>query len=122
MQSLVHLIPNSTRTIRAIWAVIVEVDGDLKAARKNKVVILQDDQALSGWLTRVSHLTDPLLYVVYHRNPSDPVWPDSPIPGNCPFFDQSSYLSEDPDVLMYDMDEEENVEDSAFKEKPRSLP
>jgi hypothetical protein len=121
-QSLVHSIPDSTRTIRAIWAVTVEDDGVLKAARKDKVVILHDDQALSGWLARASHLTDPLLYVVYHRNPSDPARPDSPIPGNRPFFDQSALLPEAPDIPVYDIDEEEDVEDSAFKEKPRSLP
>jgi hypothetical protein len=72
MQSLVHSIPDSTRTIRAIWAVTVEDDRVLKAARKDKVVILHDDQVLIGWLARVSHLNDPLIYVVYHRNPSDP--------------------------------------------------
>jgi hypothetical protein len=72
MQSLVHLIPDSTRTILAIWVVTVENYGVLKAARKDKVAIVHDNEALSGWLTRASHLTDPLQYIVYHRNPSDP--------------------------------------------------
>ena len=81
------------------------------------MVILKDDQALSGWLARTSHLTDPLLYVVYHRNPSDPAWPDSPIPGNCPFFDQSALLPEAPDVPMYDIDKEDYIQDSAYTDK-----
>jgi hypothetical protein len=70
----------------------------LKAARKEQVVIFHDDQVLSGWLSRASHLTDPLLYVVYHCNLSDPARPDSLIPSNRPFFDQSALLPEAPDV------------------------
>jgi hypothetical protein len=121
-QSLVYSIPDLTRTIRAIWVVTVEDDRVLKTARKDKVVILHDNQALSEWLARASHLTDPLLYVVYHHNPSDPARPDSPIPGNRPFFDQSALVPEAPDVPVYEIDEEEDVEDSEFKEKPQSLP
>jgi hypothetical protein len=94
----------------------------LKAARKAKVVILHDNQALSGWLSRASHITDPLLYVVYHRNPPDPKWPDSPIPGKRPFFDQLAHFLEAPDIAVYEIDEEDDVEDRACKEKPRSLP
>jgi hypothetical protein len=118
MHSLVYSIPDSTRTIQAIWAVTVEDDRDLNAARKDKVVILHDDQALSGWLAWASHFTDSFLYVVYHCNPSDSVRPDSPIPGNCLFFDQSSLLPQDPNVPVYNIDEEEDVENSASKEKP----
>jgi hypothetical protein len=55
MHSLVNTIPNLSRTIWAIWAVMVEDDAVLKPARKDKVVILHDDQALSGWLAWVSH-------------------------------------------------------------------
>jgi hypothetical protein len=78
------------------------------------VVILHDNQALRGWLAWASHLTDPLLYVLYHRNPSDPAQPVSPIPGNCPYFNQSAFLPEVPDVPVYHIDKEENVDDSAF--------
>ena len=90
----------------------------MNTARKNKVVIIHDDQALSGWLTQVSHSTDLPLYVVYHRNPSDPAWPDLLIPDNCPIFDLSAVLPEAPDIPIYDIDEEEEVQDSTFKEKP----
>jgi hypothetical protein len=121
-QSLVHSISDSTRTIQAICAVTVEDDGVLKAARKNKVVILHDDQVLSGWVTQASHSTNPLVYVVYHRNPSDPARPDSLIPGNHLFFDQSALLPDAPDFPMYEIDEEEDIEHSTFKEKPPSLP
>jgi hypothetical protein len=54
-QSLVHWIPNSVISIQAIWAVTVENDGDFKAARKDMVEIVHDNQALSGWCTLASH-------------------------------------------------------------------
>jgi hypothetical protein len=104
-----------TRTIQAIWALTVEDDGVLKAARKDKVVILHGDQALNGWLAWVSHITDLLVYVAYHHNPSDPARPDSPIPGNRSIFKQSILLPEAPDASVYAIDQEEDVEDSVCR-------
>jgi hypothetical protein len=66
----------------------------------------------------VSLSTDPLLYVVYHHNPPDPVQPDLPIPGNCPISDQSALLPNTTNVPENEIDKEEDVVDSAFKEYP----
>jgi hypothetical protein len=59
---------------------------------------------------------------VYHRNPSDPAWPDLPIPFNRLILDQSALHPEAPDVPVYEIDEKEDIEESAFKEKLQSLP
>jgi hypothetical protein len=46
------------------------------------------------------------------------VWHNSPIPGNCPVFNLSSPLPDNPDISMYKIDKEQDVEDGTFKEIP----
>ena len=121
MQALVHSISNFTTSIYIIWAVMVENNAVLKTARQGQVIILLNNQALSGWLAQASHLTDPLLYVMYQDIQSDSAWPGSSISDNYSFFDQSTLLSDTLHVPVYNIGEEEDIEDSRFKEKPQSL-
>jgi hypothetical protein len=117
-RSLIHSICGSTRTTEAIWLVTAENDEVLKAARNDKVEILHVDQVLSGWLAQATNLTDPFFYVVYHCKPSDPAQSDLPLPDNCPFFGQLALDSEAPYICFYDIDDDEDVEDSVFTEQP----
>ena len=116
--SAVANMPNPDREIRSIWGVTEE--GGVYAPRKEKVFLIDSDEAVKGWLVWTSNLVEPTIFVVYRRPSGDPR-PNTPIPGNRPFFSHAAHLPRECDVYI-DIAEEEDDELSALQKEPQSLP
>lgn len=124
-QAITTGMPHPSRDIRAIWGVLVEEspDSEVQAPNKHQVFLLDNDNAVHGWILRTHSFLERTVYVVYHRIPQgdEPAGADTPIPGNRPFFSLGQVVSPEKDIYT-DIGEEEDDELEAHKKEPKSLP
>jgi hypothetical protein len=117
--------PHPGRDIRAIWGVLVEesTGSEVEAPDKHQVFLLDNDNAVHGWVLRTQKFLERTVYIVYRRIPQgdEPVGADTPIPGNRPFFSLNQVFVPEKDTYV-DIGEDEDNELEAHKKEPKSLP
>ena len=116
--------PHPNREIRAIWGATakesVEDNRVLDGPKGNQVFLLDSNEAVKGWLVRTSHLVDRTVFIVYRRQEADGR-PDTPIPGDQPFFSHPALVPRKSQVY-YDISEGEDEELAALRKEPRTFP
>ena len=124
VESLVANMPIATREIRSIWGVTMEEPqaGEAQAPAAHQVFLLDTDAAVHGWILETSKFLQRTVYLVYRRQTdvADPR-PDTPIPGNRPFFSRAAVIPKESDVY-FDIGEDEVDELTALRKEPKSLP
>ena len=100
--------PHPNHEIRAIWGATAEEsaedNGVADGPKGNKVFLLDSDEAVKGWLVRLSHLVDRTVFIVYRRTEADGR-PDTPISGDRPFFSRTTLVPRESEVY-YDVHQE----------------
>lgn len=129
-RSLIANMPSATREIRSIWGVTMaepQAGGDAQALvaqapAANHVFLLDTDAAVQGWILGTSNFLERMVYLVYRRRTDVAApRPDTPIPGNRPFFSRAAVLPKERDVY-FDIGEDEDDELATLRKEPRSLP
>ena len=97
--------PHPNREVRAIWGATaeesVEDNGVADGPKGNQVFLLESDEAVKGWLLRMSHLVNRTVFIVYGRPEADGR-PDTPISGDRPFFLRTALVPHESEVY-YDI-------------------